>query len=100
MSRTAEVPIHAGANGRTGTSTIDVYHFQHLYTSEVGVRTNIDIDDELLAEAQSLSGSATKKETVRRALELLVQLRRQSGVRELRGRLRWEGDLEDQRTDA
>jgi Arc/MetJ family transcription regulator len=64
------------------------------------VRTNIDIDDDLLAEAQALSGSSTKKETVHRALELLVQLRRQTGVRELRGRLRWEGDLEEQRTDA
>lgn len=63
------------------------------------MRTNIDIDDELLAEAQAVSGTATKKETVHRGLELLVRLGRQAEVRQLRGRLRREGDLEQLRTD-
>ncbi|HEY7043649.1 MAG TPA: type II toxin-antitoxin system VapB family antitoxin [Nocardioidaceae bacterium] len=63
------------------------------------MRTNIDIDDDLLAEALNVSGAATKKEAVHRGLELLVRLGRQSEVRQLRGRLRWDGDLEAQRLD-
>ena len=63
------------------------------------MRTNIDIDDQLLAAAQSLSGSATKKQTVERALTLMVQLGRQSEVRRLRSRLSWDADLEEMRRD-
>lgn len=64
------------------------------------MRTNIDIDDRLLAEAQELSGAATKKETVHRGLELLVQIGRQTEVKRLRGQLHWEGDLDESRRDA
>jgi Arc/MetJ family transcription regulator len=63
------------------------------------MRTNIDIDDQLLADAQSLSGSSTKKQTVERALKLMVELGRQAEVRRLRGKLSWEGDLEEMRRD-
>jgi len=63
------------------------------------VRTNIDIDDALLAEAQALSGAATKKQAVQLGLELLVRLGRQQDVRQLRGRLSWEGDLDAMRRD-
>ena len=63
------------------------------------MRTNIDIDNQLLADAQALSGSTTKKQTVERALELMVRLGRQSEVRRLRGRLVWDGDLEAMRRD-
>ncbi len=64
------------------------------------MRTNIDIDDDLLAEAQALSGAATKKEAVHRGLELLVRLGRQGDVKRLKGQLRWEGDLDELRRDA
>jgi Arc/MetJ family transcription regulator len=67
---------------------------------EPGVRTNIDIDDHLLAEAQAASGATTKKEAVHRGLELLVRLGRQAEVRQLRGKLHWEGDLDAQRRDV
>ncbi len=60
---------------------------------EVGVRTNINIDDDLLSAAQAASGALTKKETVHRGLELLVRLERQRGLRELRGALEWDDDL-------
>ncbi len=63
------------------------------------MRTNIDIDDQLLAEAQTVSGSSTKKQTVERALTLLVELGRQAEIRRLRGRLSWSGDLEEMRRD-
>jgi Arc/MetJ family transcription regulator len=57
------------------------------------MRTNIDIDDALLDEAQRLSGQTTKKATVEEALRLLVKLRRQKEVDKAFGKYRWRGDL-------
>lgn len=62
------------------------------------MRTNIEIDDDLMAEAQALTGAKTKRETVQEALKLLVQTRRQDAVRDLRGLCDWEGDLDEMRT--
>jgi Arc/MetJ family transcription regulator len=61
------------------------------------MRTNIDIDDEALREAQQLIGARTKRETVNHALRELVARQRRLGVLDLRGRVRWEGDLEESR---
>jgi Arc/MetJ family transcription regulator len=61
------------------------------------VRTNIDIDDELMAKAMTLSGHKTKRETVEAALELLVKLKSQEAIRAARGKLQWEGNLEAMR---
>lgn len=57
------------------------------------MRTNIDIDDEVLREAQRLVGARTKRETVDFALRELVARQRRIGVLDLRGRVRWQGDL-------
>jgi Arc/MetJ family transcription regulator len=51
-------------------------------------------------EALKVSGLATKRETVEAGLRLLVQLKRQQGIRKYRGKLRWEGNLERMRRDA
>jgi len=67
---------------------------------ETAVRTNIDIDDDLMDQAMKASGLATKRETVEAGLRLLVQLKRQQGIRSYRGKLRWEGNLERMRRDA
>jgi Arc/MetJ family transcription regulator len=61
------------------------------------MRTNIDIDDELLAEARRLSGQSTKRGTVDEALRLLVRLRRQKAVDEAYGRYPCRGDLKNSR---
>ncbi len=53
--------------------------------------TNIDIDASLTAKAMQLTGLRTKKEVVHAALLALVQQLDQREVRDLRGRLRWEG---------
>ena len=58
------------------------------------MRTNIVIDDELLAEAMRCTGIATKKAVIAEALNTLVRLRHQEQIRQLRGALRWEGDLD------
>lgn len=56
------------------------------------MRTNIDIDDRLMAEAQKASGT-TKKQTVEQALRLMVKLRRQQEVGAAFGKYRWHGNL-------
>jgi Arc/MetJ family transcription regulator len=61
------------------------------------MRTNIDIDDSILQEAQRLIGTRTKRETVDVALRELVSRHRQIGILELRGRVHWEGDLAESR---
>ena len=58
------------------------------------MRTNIDIDDELLTQAMRDSGATTKKATVEEALRLLVRVRGQGAFRKLRGKVQWHGDLE------
>ena len=62
------------------------------------MRTNIVIDDELMAEALKTSGYETKKEAVEQGLKLLVQLSKQQEIRKLRGRIKWEGNLDEMRT--
>ncbi|HET7045550.1 MAG TPA: type II toxin-antitoxin system VapB family antitoxin [Gaiellaceae bacterium] len=61
------------------------------------MRTNIEIDDEVLGEAQRLLGTRTKRETVDFALRELVARHRRLGILDLRGKVRWEGDLEESR---
>ncbi len=63
------------------------------------MRTNIVIDDKLMAEALKATGARTKREAVELGLRTLVQLRRQGEARRLRGRVSWEGDLEAMRRD-
>ncbi len=64
------------------------------------MRTNIEIDDDLMDEALKVSGLATKREAVEAGLRLLVQIKRQQHIRRFRGKLRWEGDLEGMRRDT
>jgi Arc/MetJ family transcription regulator len=60
-------------------------------------RTNIVIDDRLISEAMRLSGLATKKAVIEAALKLLIQINQQSEIRKLRGKIRWEGNLDESR---
>ena len=62
------------------------------------MRTNIEIDDDLLADAMQATGARTKREVVEQGLRKLVQLNRQRGLLALRG-TGWEGDLDAMRTD-
>jgi Arc/MetJ family transcription regulator len=63
------------------------------------MRTNIVIDDTLMERALTLSGLNTKKAVVEAALKLFIQIQQQAALRELRGKLQWEGDLEQMRLD-
>jgi Arc/MetJ family transcription regulator len=61
------------------------------------MRTNIEIDDDLMRKAMKASGTRTKRATVEEALRLLIQTRGQVRFRRLRGKIHWEGDLETSR---
>ncbi len=63
------------------------------------MRTNIVIDDKLMSIALKTSGLKTKKEVVEEGLRLLVKVKSQSKLKKLRGRLKWEGNLEEMRKD-
>jgi Arc/MetJ family transcription regulator len=63
------------------------------------VRTNIEIDDDLLAEAQAAAGTDTKRATVHYALQELVRRRSRQRILDLRGRVDWVGDLDQSRRD-
>ena len=63
------------------------------------MRTNIEIDDELLSQAMAATGQSTKRATVEAGLRLLVRVREQAdALAELKG-LGWEGDLNEMRRD-
>jgi len=61
------------------------------------MRTNIVIDDQLMADALKATGLSTKKETVELGLKLLIKQNKQQAIRTLRGKLKWEGDLDEMR---
>lgn len=63
------------------------------------MRTNIVIDDVLMAEALRVSGYKTKKKAVEEALRLMINIKKQVDVRKFRGKLNWEGDLDALRSD-
>lgn len=61
------------------------------------MRTNIVIDDKLMMDALEATGLRTKKEVVEQGLKLLVRRSQQQEIRKLRGRIKWEGDLDEMR---
>jgi Arc/MetJ family transcription regulator len=62
------------------------------------MRTNVVIDDKLMDMAQKYSGFSTKKGAIEAGLKLLIQLHMQTDIRSLRGKIKWEGDLNEMRT--
>jgi Transcription regulator of the Arc/MetJ class len=61
------------------------------------MRTNIDIDDELMSQAMKATGASTKKDAVDAALRTVVRRFRQRKVLDLVGNVHWEGDLDESR---
>jgi len=64
------------------------------------MRTNVVIDDSLMDEAMRVSQLPTKRSTIEAGLRALILLKAHDQIRSLRGKLRWEGDLDAMRTDA
>lgn len=63
------------------------------------MRTNVVIDDKLMSRAMRISGCRTKRSAIESGLRLLVQINSQKKLRDLRGKITWEGDLEEMRRD-
>lgn len=61
------------------------------------MRTNIEIDDKLMKKVMRGSGARTKKAAVEAAMRLYVQIKAQEKIRQLRGKVQWEGNLEQSR---
>ncbi|MCB1689925.1 MAG: type II toxin-antitoxin system VapB family antitoxin [Halioglobus sp.] len=64
------------------------------------MRTNIVIDDQLMADALKATGFNTKKEAVEEGLKLLIRRNKQQEIRKLKGKLKWEGNLDEMRGGA
>ena len=62
------------------------------------MRTNIVIDDKLIREAMKATGLTTKKAVVEAGLHLLIKVKAQIGIRRLRGKVAWEGNLDEMRS--
>ena len=62
------------------------------------MRTNIVIDDQLMDDALKATGLTTKKDVVEQGLKLLVRRKNQQSIRKLRGKIKWEGDLDQMRS--
>lgn len=63
------------------------------------MRTNIVIDDKLMADTLKATGLKTKREVVELGLRTVLRLKKQSDIRTLRGKIAWEGDLDAMRRD-
>lgn len=64
------------------------------------MRTNIVIDDKLMSDALKATGLKTKKEVVDLGLMTLVRLKKQASIKAYRGKLQWQGNLDEMRTDS
>ncbi len=62
------------------------------------MRTNIEIDDNLMEDVLRATGLTTKKEVVELGLKTLIRLKKQERIKSFRGQLKWTGDLDDMRT--
>ncbi len=63
------------------------------------MRTNIVLDDAIMETALKLGGYKTKKATIESALRLFIQIKGQKKIKELKGKVKWEGDLDEMRGD-
>ena len=64
------------------------------------MRTNIEIDDDLMNDVLKATGLKTKKDVVELGLKTLIRLRKQERIKNFRGQLKWTGDLDDMRTNS
>lgn len=63
----------------------------------IHMRTNIEIDDDLMRSAMRATGLKTKRAAVEEALRQLILIRGQASIRELRGKIEFVGDLKASR---
>ncbi|MEZ4904307.1 MAG: type II toxin-antitoxin system VapB family antitoxin [Spirosomataceae bacterium] len=62
------------------------------------MRTNVEIDDNLMSEALRLTKISTKKQVIEAALKELINKSQRERLRQMRGKVEWEGSLNQMRT--
>lgn len=62
------------------------------------MRTNVEIDDNLMAEALRLTKISTKKQVIEIALKELINKSLRETLRQMRGKVDWDGNLDEMRT--
>jgi len=55
---------------------------------------NVVTDDQQVRNAQQSTGLSTKRDNVDLPLKTLIRLKKQNRIRELKGKLQWDGDLD------
>jgi Arc/MetJ family transcription regulator len=70
-----------------------------ILVEDTHLRTNIVIDDQLMKETLRATGLKTKREAVELGLRTLLQLSKETEIQRLRGKLHWEGNLDEMRRD-
>lgn len=61
------------------------------------MRTQLVIDDQLMAETLAATGLSSRREVVELALRTLLRLKRQGEIKRLKGQIEWDGDLDAMR---
>jgi Arc/MetJ family transcription regulator len=64
------------------------------------MKTGIEIENSLLADALKATGLKIQGEVVEFALRTLIQLKQQESIKSLRGKLAWDGNLKEMRTNS
>jgi Arc/MetJ family transcription regulator len=64
------------------------------------MNTNIVIDSRLVTEALQVTGLKTQEEVIELGLKTLISLKKQEKIKQFKGKLRWEGNLEEMRLDS
>lgn len=96
MSDPVRVKVRCGSIAAVSRRAYDVYAFLEY----AHMRTNIVIDDKLMAATLKATGIKTKREAVEMGLRTLLRLKQQTQLRKLRGKYEWTGDLDAMRRDA
>jgi len=78
---------------------INVYNIANDTHRRQEMRTNVVVDDNLMASALKASGLKTKRGAIEEGLKLLVQMQSQKAIKSFRGKLKWSGNLDEMRTD-
>ena len=77
---------------------VSLYNYLKIATENM-MRTNIMIDDELMTDVLKLTGIKSKREAVEQGLRILLALKQQEKIKQFKGALKWEGDLEKMRSE-
>lgn len=64
------------------------------------MRTNIEIDDDLMKKALKYSKLKTKKEVINEALNAYVKYQMRLNLLSLQGKVKWVGDLDKMRRNG